>query len=53
MAGTLVGGILIATRRADRETALPFGTFLAPAAVLAGVIGPLVWRWYGGLFLPQ
>lgn len=53
MAGSLVGGILVATRRADRETALPFGTFLAPAAVLAGVLGPLVWRWYGGLFLPQ
>lgn len=50
-AGTLAGLVLLATRRADRRTALPFGTFLAPAAVLAGVVGPFVWRWYGGLFL--
>lgn len=49
-AGSLAGGLLVLTRGADRRTALPFGTFLAPAAVLAGVLGPLVWRWYGGLF---
>lgn len=52
-AGSLAGVVLLATRRADRGTELPFGTFLAPAAVLAGVIGPFVWRWYSGLFLPR
>ena len=50
-AGTLAGAILVAARRGDGRTALPFGTFLAPAAVLTGVLGPAVWRWYGGLFL--
>jgi leader peptidase (prepilin peptidase)/N-methyltransferase len=50
-AGTVAGAILVAARRGDGRTALPFGTFLAPAAVLTGVLGPAVWRWYGGLFL--
>ena len=49
-AGSLAGGVLVVTRRADRRTALPFGTFLAPAAVLAGVAGPFVWRWYTAFF---
>jgi leader peptidase (prepilin peptidase)/N-methyltransferase len=49
-AGSLAGAVLILARGADRRTALPFGTFLAPAAVLAGVLGPVLWRWYGGLF---
>jgi len=40
----------VATHRAGRRTALPFGTLLAPAAVIAAVIGPSIWRWYGGLF---
>lgn len=41
-AGALLGGMLMLARRAHRRTALPFGTFLAPMAVvvlLAG--GPL------------
>ena len=49
-AGSLAGAVLVATRRGGRRTALPFGTFLAPAAVLAGVIGPFVWRWYTAFF---
>ena len=50
-AGSLAGGILVATRQANRRTALPFGAFLAPAAVLAGVAGPFVWRWYTTFFM--
>ena len=50
-AGSLAGGFLLATRKAHRRTALPFGTFLAPAAVLAGVAGPFVWRWYTSFFM--
>ena len=49
-AGSLAGAVLVLTRRGGRRTALPFGTFLAPAAVLAGVIGPFVWRWYTAFF---
>lgn len=52
-AGSLAGGALLLLKRADRRTALPFGTFLAPAAVLAGVVGPFLWRWYTGFFLPD
>ena len=51
LAGSLAGAVLLATRRAGRRTALPFGTFLAPAAVLAGVAGPFVWRWYTAFFM--
>jgi leader peptidase (prepilin peptidase)/N-methyltransferase len=49
-AGSLAGGVLVLARQAHRRTALPFGTFLAPAAVLAGVVGPFVWRWYTAFF---
>lgn len=52
-AGSLAGGVLVLARQADRRTALPFGTFLAPAAVLAGVAGPFVWRWYTAFFAPH
>jgi len=49
-AGTIAGAVIVAAQRGNGKTALPFGTFLAPAAVLTGVLGPMVWRWYGGLF---
>ncbi len=51
--GSIVGLLLIALRRGDRRTALPFGTFLAPAAVFVALAGPSLWRWYGGLFGPR
>ncbi|MEP7028286.1 MAG: prepilin peptidase [Candidatus Eisenbacteria bacterium] len=50
LAGSLLGGILIASGRGTRRTALPFGTLLAAAAVFAALVGPVLWRWYGGLF---
>ncbi len=50
LAGTLVGAGLLLSQRGDRRTALPFGAFLAPAAVFAAVAGPSLWRWYGALF---
>jgi leader peptidase (prepilin peptidase)/N-methyltransferase len=45
-AGSLVGGALIASRRGTRLTALPFGSFLAPAAWAALFFGPWLWRAY-------
>jgi prepilin signal peptidase PulO-like enzyme (type II secretory pathway) len=42
--------VLIAMGRGSRRSELPFGTFLAPAAVVAAFVGPAVWRWYGSLF---
>ena len=50
LAGSTVGLVLIAMGRGSRRSELPFGTFLAPAAVFAAFVGPAIWRWYGGLF---
>ena len=47
-AGTLVSVVLMARGKADRTTALPFGTFLAPAAMVAFVWGDAAFRWYLG-----
>ena len=52
LAGSIVGGVLIATGKGTRRSELPFGTFLAPAAVFAAFLGPALWRWYGSLFGP-
>jgi len=49
IAGSLVGVLLIATRRGTMKYALPFGTFLAMGAVLAVVFGPGLLNWYLGL----
>ncbi len=48
-AGALVGAVLLARKKADGRTALPFGTFLAPAAVLSLFVAPRFFQWYGGL----
>ncbi len=50
--GSIVGGALLAARRATAASALPFGCFLAPAAVATYLYGPRVWAWYLGFF-PQ
>lgn len=47
--GSVVGLTLLAARRADRATALPFGCFLAPAALSAFLFGGQIWSWYLGL----
>jgi len=50
LAGSVWGGILIARRQGSGQTALPFGTLLAPAAMVAFLWGA---RWieaYTGLF---
>lgn len=48
--GSATGFALIAARRGSGATALPFGSFLAPAAVVALLWGPAVWGWYLGFF---
>lgn len=50
--GAVTGMGLMAARKGSGLTALPFGSFLAPAAVLALVWGPGIWSWYLGFF-PQ
>jgi len=50
LGGSLVGVALIASRRGSGQTALPFGSFLAPAAWVALFVGERLWQAYLGLF---
>jgi leader peptidase (prepilin peptidase) / N-methyltransferase len=52
LCGSMIGLAMIGAGLGTRRTALPFGTLLAPAAVLAALVGPAIWQWYGGLFGP-
>jgi leader peptidase (prepilin peptidase)/N-methyltransferase len=49
--GSFVGIGLIIARKGDMKFALPFGTFLAVAAMAAAVVGDSVIAWYVGLYL--
>jgi leader peptidase (prepilin peptidase)/N-methyltransferase len=46
VAGSVVGILLIASRKGDMKYALPFGTFLAMGAALAATVGPGLLSWY-------
>jgi leader peptidase (prepilin peptidase)/N-methyltransferase len=50
LAGTLVGLLAIALRGRDMRYALPLGTFLGAAGVLAVFLGDAMLAWYRGLF---
>jgi leader peptidase (prepilin peptidase)/N-methyltransferase len=49
-AGTIIGVLLIVTRRGGMKYALPFGTFLALGAAAAASVGPALLDWYLGMF---
>jgi leader peptidase (prepilin peptidase)/N-methyltransferase len=49
-AGSILGLILIVTRRGGMKYALPFGTFLAMGAALAATIGPRLLEWYLSMY---
>ncbi|MDP8952465.1 MAG: A24 family peptidase [Actinomycetota bacterium] len=44
--GSIVGGLLMATGRVQRRSALPFGVFLAVASVFTLFLGREVWGSY-------
>ena len=46
LAGTLVSGVLMATGRIRRQSALPFGAFLALAGIFTLFLGQEVWDSY-------
>jgi leader peptidase (prepilin peptidase) / N-methyltransferase len=46
VAGSIVGVIVIVSRKGDMKYALPFGTFLAMGAALAATVGPDLLGWY-------
>jgi leader peptidase (prepilin peptidase) / N-methyltransferase len=52
VAGSVVGVMLIASRKGDLKYALPFGTFLAMGAALAATVGPGLLVWYLGFWTP-
>jgi leader peptidase (prepilin peptidase)/N-methyltransferase len=50
--GSVVGIALMASGKGSGKTALPFGTFLAPAGALILLVGPRIWAWYSALLHP-
>ncbi len=44
--GSIVGVLLIATRRARMQSLIPFGCFLAVGAAVAATAGPSILDWY-------
>ena len=48
LTGSIVGVLLIASKRGDMKYALPFGTFLAIGAAIAATAGPMMLQWYLG-----
>jgi leader peptidase (prepilin peptidase)/N-methyltransferase len=48
--GSVVGVLVIAVKRGGMKHALPYGTFLALAAVLASLWGEQIVTWYTGLY---
>lgn len=50
LAGALVSGALMATRRIGRRAHVPFGTFMALGALIVLYFGPGLWSFYLRLF---
>ena len=50
-AGSIAGGILIASGRGSMKYALPFGTFLAIGALVAAIWGTPIVDWYLGFYV--
>jgi leader peptidase (prepilin peptidase) / N-methyltransferase len=48
--GSIVGVIVLAVRRGGLKYALPYGTFLALAALTSSLVGARVIEWYVGLY---
>jgi leader peptidase (prepilin peptidase)/N-methyltransferase len=49
LSGTVIGLLLIVTKRGGLKYALPFGTFIALGAAAAATVGPPILGWYLGL----
>jgi len=49
--GSTIGVALIATRKGDLKTALPFGCFLAIGALIGASVGDRIIAWYLGFYL--
>lgn len=49
--GGIAGGVLVLSRRGTMASKVPFGTFLAAAAVIASLWGERIVNWYVGLYV--
>ena len=47
--GAFISVLILAAKKGDRKTQLPFGAFLAPATIVALLWGMPVIEWYVGL----
>ena len=52
IAGSLIGVLLIVTKRGGMKYALPYGTFLSIAALVASLAGAQIVEWYVGRYYP-
>ena len=48
--GSIVGVVVIASKRGDMKYALPFGTFLAVGALVSAVVGERIVNWYSSFY---
>jgi len=49
--GAAIGLVMLATKKADMKTRVPFGTFLVLGTLLVLMVGERLIGWYLGLFL--
>lgn len=52
IAGAVIGLTVIAIKRGGMKYALPYGTFLALAALVSSLYGQQIVDWYTGLYVP-
>ena len=50
IAGAVIGILVLAIKRGGMKYALPYGTFLAVAGLIASLYGEQIFRWYTGLY---
>ena len=53
IAGAIVGSLGLVIQKKDKQTAIPFGPFLAAGGILALFVGQALIDWYLGIALPD
>lgn len=49
--GSIIGGVLLASKKASRKTRIPFGPFLIAAAIITILFGQQISEWYVDFFI--
>jgi len=50
--GSIIGVVVLVAKKESLKYALPFGTFLAVAAMASAIVGDRIVAWYFGLYAP-